>query len=207
MQLLQAAAAGPSGGASPLLLVLDDAHWFDSASWALARQVVARVRPLLLVLATRPLVEPLPDDYRRLRQDPATECLRLEPLGRHDVIALVCDRLGVRRLPEPVAALIEERAQGNPFFSEELAYALRDAGLIRITDGSCTIAPGAGDLSTVSLPDTVQGVVAGRIDRLRARPGADAEGGQCHRAAVCLPPAARHPPRRGGPGRAAGVPG
>jgi class 3 adenylate cyclase/tetratricopeptide (TPR) repeat protein len=166
IQLLQSAATGPGSGASPLVLVLDDAHWFDSASWALTRQVVAQVRPLLLVLATRPLVEPLPDDYRRLRQDPATECLRLEPLSPHDTLTLVCDRLGVRRLPEPVAALIEERAQGNPFFSEELAYALRDTGLIRITEGTCTIAPGAGALSAVSLPETMQGVVAARIDRL-----------------------------------------
>lgn len=166
VRFLQAAAAAPDGSISPLLVVLDDAHWFDSASWALARQVVAQVRPLLLVLATRPLVEPLPAEYRQLRTDAATERLQLEPLSAHDTLALVCDRLGVRRLPEPVAALIEERAQGNPFFSEELAYALRDAGLIRITDGVCTIAPGAGDLSSVSFPDTMQGVVAGRIDRL-----------------------------------------
>ena len=165
VQLLQAAATGPDGGASPLLLVLDDAHWFDSASWALTRQVVAQVNPLLLVLATRPLVE-LPDDYHRLRQNPATRYLRLEPLSSHDVLTLVYDRLGIRQLPEPVAALIEGRAQGNPFFSEELAYTLRDTGLIHITNGTCTIAPGAGDLSAVSLPDTVQGVVAGRIDRL-----------------------------------------
>jgi predicted ATPase len=146
--------------------VLDDAHWFDSASWALTRQVLAQVGPLLVVLATRPLMEPLPDDYRVLRQDPATERLQLEPLRPHDVATLVCDRLGVRRLPEPVVDLIEERAQGNPFFSEELAYALRDTGLIRIIAGVCTIAPGAGSLSTVSLPETVQGVVAARIDRL-----------------------------------------
>jgi class 3 adenylate cyclase/tetratricopeptide (TPR) repeat protein len=165
VQLLQAAAVAP-GGDSPLLVVLDDAHWLDSASWALARQVVARLRSLLLVLATRPLVEPLPGEYRQLRQDPATEYLRLEPLGPHNILALVCDRLGVRSLPEPVAALIEERAQGNPFFSEELAYALRDAVLIRITDGICTIAPEAGALSAMSFPDTMQGVVAARIDRL-----------------------------------------
>jgi tetratricopeptide (TPR) repeat protein len=166
VRLLQGAATGPGGGASPLLLALDDAHWFDSASWALARQVLAQVRPLLMVLATRPLMEPLPDDYRLLRQDPATEHLQLEPLRPDDVLTLVCDRLGVRRLPEPVAALIEERAQGNPFFSEELAYALRDTGLIQIADGGCTVAPGAGPLSSVVLPETVQGVVAGRIDRL-----------------------------------------
>jgi class 3 adenylate cyclase/tetratricopeptide (TPR) repeat protein len=165
VRLLQAATTGPGGSAS-LLLVLDDAHWFDSASWALVRKVVARVRPLLLVLATRPLVEPLPEDYRRLRQDPAAEHLRLEPLSPHDTLALVCDRLGVRRLPEPVATLVEERAEGNPFFIEELAYALRDAGLIRITGGVCTIAPGAGALSAMRFPDTMQGVVAARIDRL-----------------------------------------
>jgi hypothetical protein len=80
VQLLQPTAATPAGRAAPLLIVLDDAHWFDSASWALARQVVAQVRPLLLVLAARPLVEPLPEDYRRLRQDPFIEHLRLEPL-------------------------------------------------------------------------------------------------------------------------------
>jgi class 3 adenylate cyclase/tetratricopeptide (TPR) repeat protein len=166
VRLLQEAATGHGDGNSPLLLVLDDAHWFDSASWALTRQVVARVKPLLLVLATRPLVEPLPEDYRRLRQESATEYLQLEPLDPHDTVSLVCDRLGVRQLPEPVSALIEERGQGNPFFSEELAYALRDAGLIRITNGTCIITPAAGDLSATSFPDTMQGVVSARIDRL-----------------------------------------
>jgi class 3 adenylate cyclase/tetratricopeptide (TPR) repeat protein len=166
VQLLQPTAATPAARAAPLLIVLDDAHWLDSASWALTRLVVARIRPLLLVLATRPLVEPLPDDYRRLRQNPSTEHLRLEPLSPRDTLALACDRLGVRQLPEPVASLIEERAQGNPFFSEELASALRDAGLLRITDGVCRLAPGAGALSAMSFPDTMQGVVAARIDRL-----------------------------------------
>ena len=62
-------------------MVLEDAHWLDSASWALAAPVARRVRPLLLVLATRPLAEPLPDDYRQLPPGPAAERLRLEPPG------------------------------------------------------------------------------------------------------------------------------
>ncbi|MGN6677434.1 MAG: AAA family ATPase, partial [Streptosporangiaceae bacterium] len=165
-RLLQAAATPQDGSPSPLLVVLDDAHWFDSASWALARHVIGRVRPLLLVLASRPIGEPLPGEYRQLRADPATEHLRLAPLSAHDTLALVCSRLDTRRLPEPVAALIEERGQGNPFFSEELAYALRDTGLIHITDGVCAITPDTGDLSAASFPDTMHGVVAGRIDRL-----------------------------------------
>src|SRR5215211_7837983 len=166
VRLLRAGAAAPDGAASPLLVALDDGHWFDSASWALTAQVASQVRPLLLAIATRPLAEPLPPDYRRLRDDPASDRLPLQPLDPGDTLTLVCSRLGVPSLPERVAGLIEDRAQGNPFFSEELAYALRDTGLIRIADGRCTIAPGAGDLRSVSFPDTVQGVVAGRIDRL-----------------------------------------
>jgi class 3 adenylate cyclase/tetratricopeptide (TPR) repeat protein len=166
VRLLRAGAAAPDGAASPLLVALDDGHWFDSASWALTAQVASQVRPLLLAITTRPLAEPLPPDYRRLRDDPASDRLPLQPLDPGDTLTLVCSRLGVPSLPERVAGLIEDRAQGNPFFSEELAYALRDTGLIRIADGRCTIAPGAGDLRSVSFPDTVQGVVAGRIDRL-----------------------------------------
>jgi tetratricopeptide (TPR) repeat protein len=166
VRLLQAGAAAQDASASPLLVALDDGHWFDSASWALTAQVAALVRPLLLAIATRPLAEPLPNDYRRLRDGPTTDRLPLQPLDPGDTLTLVCSRLGIPSLPERVADLIEARAQGNPFFSEELAYALRDTGLIRIADGRCAIAPGAGDLSSVSFPDTVQGAVAGRIDRL-----------------------------------------
>ena len=45
-------------------------------------------------------------------------------------------------VPRLVAELIGEHAGGNPFFSEELAYALRDTGAITVTDGICQIAPG-----------------------------------------------------------------
>jgi class 3 adenylate cyclase/tetratricopeptide (TPR) repeat protein len=149
----------------PLLLVLEDAHWCDSASWALAWLVSQRVPKALLVLALRPLVEPVPDEYQRLRQARAAQQLRLDPLPADEVAALVGQRLGVSSVPPPVADLIGEHAGGNPFFSEELAYTLRDTGVITITNGTCRIAPGA-DLQEMSLPDTVQGVVLARIDRL-----------------------------------------
>ncbi|MGH2520920.1 MAG: ATP-binding protein, partial [Anaerolineales bacterium] len=153
-----------------VLVILEDAHWLDSASWSLAYLVSRDVRPILLVLATRPLTEPIPEDYNFLLRLPHTRRIVLEALAPEEAMLLVCHRLGVKALPEAVAALIREKAQGNPFFSEELAYALRDAGLIEIQEGgaerTCRVAPGVGDLHALEFPDTVQGVVTSRIDRL-----------------------------------------
>lgn len=50
--------------------------------------------------------------------------------------------------------------------TKELAYALRDAGLLVVADGGCHVPPGAGDLTQLDFPDTVEGVVTSRIDRL-----------------------------------------
>jgi class 3 adenylate cyclase/tetratricopeptide (TPR) repeat protein len=158
--VLQAAVAQ-----APKVILLEDTHWLDSASWALALNVSQRVHPILLVVATRPLPEPLPPEYAKLLAQPNTIRLQLQPLPDDDALTLVCHRLGVTGLPDSVAALIREKAEGNPFFSEELAYALRDSGLIQVTGDECRVTAGV-DLKTVTFPDTVQGVITSRIDRL-----------------------------------------
>jgi tetratricopeptide (TPR) repeat protein len=161
LRLLQAATSR-----NPTLIILEDAHWLDSASWSLALAARRQVGPLLLVLATRPMLEPLPVSYSQLLTDPTTERLELEALPVADAMALVCQRLGVSSLPSQVQALIQEKAQGHPFFSEELAYALRDAGLLVIEQGVCRLSAEAGDLQAFAFPDTLQGVITSRIDRL-----------------------------------------
>ncbi|HEY6040688.1 MAG TPA: adenylate/guanylate cyclase domain-containing protein [Anaerolineae bacterium] len=156
------------GGRSPALLVFDDAHWLDSASWALVGQVNREAPSMLLVIATRPIDEPVPAEYRQIIETPHTQRLHLHPLPEADIIRLLCQRLNVTALPEPVVKLILEKAEGHPFFSEELVNALRDRGLIEIRGNECRITPAAGDLSMIDLPDTVDGVIISRIDRLSA---------------------------------------
>lgn len=157
---------------APAVIVLDDAHWLDSASWAFVLAVSQNLPNLLLVLATRPLraddsgLLALPGEYTQLLHWPHTRRMTLEALSAAEITELVSRRLGVKTLPLPVAALILEKAQGNPFFSEELAYALRDAGFILIEHGQCRLAAHAGDLRALQVPDTVQGIVTSRIDRL-----------------------------------------
>lgn len=151
---------------SPTLLVLDEAHWLDSASWALALAATRCPHPMLIIIASRPMSAPLPVEYSQIRHLSVTQSIVLNRMSDEETLQLIRHRLEVESLPDEVATLILEKAQGNPFFSEELAYALRDAGLITIANGVCRIAPDAGDLSSISFPNSVQGVVISRIDRL-----------------------------------------
>ncbi|MCI0647965.1 MAG: AAA family ATPase, partial [Chloroflexi bacterium] len=152
-------------GERPLLIVLEDAQWMDASSWELARLVGLDVKPLLLAIVTRPMLEPLPQAYHRLLRRPHRIHLTLDNLSPEETLQLVCSRLGVSRLPDSLAELIRQRAEGPPFFSEDLVYGLRDAGVIDVKDGKCTIADGV-DLQTAMLPTTVQAMIASRIDRL-----------------------------------------
>lgn len=150
---------------NPVVVIMEDAHWLDSASWALLLAVKQSVEPVLQIISSRPLTEPIPLAYRQLIDKPDIQLLQLEPLPSEDIDSLICSQLGVITLPLPVRSLIREKAEGHPFFSEELAYALRDSGLIMIEENECRIAPNV-DFRTVTMPDTVQGVITSRIDRL-----------------------------------------
>ena len=157
---------GEAAHPRPTALVLEDTHWLDSASWALTAQVRRRLPSILLILTQRPTAESIPPDGRALLESPGSERIALGALGPDDIVALACNRLGVDSLPPPVAALLWHKANGHPFFGEELAYALRDLGLIEINDGACLPAPGV-DWDAVPLPDSIQGVITNRIDRLQ----------------------------------------
>ena len=153
-----------SVGRSPKVLIIEDAHWLDSAAWALTLLVSQLVRPLLLVIATRPINEPRPPEFTKLAE--TADLLRLESLTSQDMQALACQYLGVLALPPQIEELLQEKTQGNPFFIGELAYSLRDSGILEINEGQCQLASDAGDLQSLNLPDTVQGAITSRIDKL-----------------------------------------
>ena len=164
-----------------LVLILEDAHWLDSLSWDLtlqaARTLTEAQAPLLLVVVMRPMEGAAePASPGRLLALTQTEQMRLDKLTTAETLALAAARLGLASdgLPPAVAELVSQRAGGNPFFAEELVYALRDQGLIVLEpdpEGAgpyrCVI---SGDLEKAAqtLPDTVQDMVLARIDRLPA---------------------------------------
>jgi class 3 adenylate cyclase/tetratricopeptide (TPR) repeat protein len=160
----------------PLVLILEDGHWMDTRSWGLVLAVASALHPaglpLCMVLTMRPL-PPLerPPELRALEALSGAEHIRLTALSPTETVELAAISLGVPApaLPTAVAELVRARADGNPFFTEEIALALRDQGVLAITEeaGQCSCRL-HGDLNEAArhLPDTIQGVVLSRLDRL-----------------------------------------
>jgi len=151
---------------APLLIVLEDLHWVDAASWIFLADVYQKVRPMMLVLTTRPLQPPIPMEYKNIADKSDTHFIKLETMKLDDVDALVCQRLGVVSIPPLVSKLIREKSEGHPFFAEELAYALRDSGVLLIEGQQSRLASGLNDLAEVSLPENLQAAITSRIDGL-----------------------------------------
>ena len=154
-----------ASGSMPTLLVLEDANWIDSASYALAHDLVDRHGSLLVIFVTRPVVPALVSpDWRALMEAPSTVRLRLQALSDDEAVALACDRLDVDSLPPELADRILQVAEGHPFFTEQLVLAMRDReGVIRVEDGECTV---VRPLSGVSFAETARSLVGSRIDGL-----------------------------------------
>lgn len=152
-----------------LLLVLEDAHWFDSASASLLARVVRDVAPALVLVTTRPHVDGRDDAVARLLTAPRVDHIVLGRLDPRETDELVCRHLGVTSIPPSVSQLIAERAEGSPFFSQQLADALVQSGHITVTGGVCAEAPAGIDPGRMSFPATVQGLITSRIDSLPSR--------------------------------------
>lgn len=148
--------------AGPMMLVVEDAHWLDSASWSLLDRVRRDIPSVLVIVTMRPHGGPEAAGDRLLA---SATVLRLVPLEPGDGFALACQRTGADRLSTEVAGVIQQRADGNPLFIEQLTYAMRDAGRIVVENGLCRAAQDGG-LEAAIIPDTVQRVITTRLDQL-----------------------------------------
>jgi class 3 adenylate cyclase/predicted ATPase len=150
-----------------LTLFWEDLHWCDLSSFRVLETLIALTKevPLLLLLAYRPdpdFVVQLQESARAANAE-NFRVLELLPLTRKESGALIQSLLKIENLPEKMRALILDRAEGNPFFLEELLRSLLDMGTVVIENGRA-IATGA--IEVMNVPETVEGVLAARIDRL-----------------------------------------
>lgn len=152
----------------PLVIVFDDLHWSDEASLNLLLDTsdLSASHPILFICMSRPdttaaswnsiqkMREKLGDDFHSID---------LAPLQVNQTETLLNNLLGVKDLPKPILDLIVEKAQGNPFFVEEIIRSLIETKQL-IRENNHWRA--AGDSAKISLPNTLRGVLSARIDRL-----------------------------------------
>lgn len=152
----------------PLLLIIEDAQWLDEVSEALAIDLVRRLSvesaPLLFAFVHRTLIESdsMYGLIGALAEVHFHARIVVSELSRDDVGGLIEHYLNAS-IPPALTQFVYERAQGNPFFIQEVLDTLLETGYARVANGRAAI---VGDLATADLPQTVQGLIQARIDRL-----------------------------------------
>lgn len=145
----------------PLLMLVEDIHWAEDDLLDLLERVARDARgPIVLIATARPELLTRRRGWGTGWRNATTiwlEALRTEATSR------MLDGLLSIELPEALAKLIVERAEGNPFFLEELVGELVDGGVLERRDGTWR----THELPEgFAVPDSVHAVLAARIDRL-----------------------------------------
>jgi class 3 adenylate cyclase/tetratricopeptide (TPR) repeat protein len=142
-----------------LILAIEDLHWIDKTSEEFIDYLIGWLAntPIMLLLLYRP-------EYTH-------------PWGSKSYYTKVgLDQLGTNSSSELVKAILEEgemapelrqlilnRAAGNPLFMEEFTHTLLENGSIERKDEKYVLSGKAFD---IQVPDTIQGIIAARMDRL-----------------------------------------
>jgi tetratricopeptide (TPR) repeat protein len=154
----------------PLVLILEDTHWIDTLSLDLLTFLLSSIEdvPLLIYCNSRPAEGAAAPKLLKLGGEMYAEHflhIPLSPLSHADSIALVDLLLTIHELPETLRHTIPQRAEGNPFYLEEIIRMLIDRGIIRRGAQRWEMTPGA-DIENLQVPTTLQGLIMTRVDHL-----------------------------------------
>jgi len=152
----------------PGVVLLEDIHWADKGSLDLLEHLMNQQPNLQLLIIT--LTRPSLFEQRDTWGSGPTQHIRLDlqPLSTQDCRRLVADILrNVPKIPSALVDLIIERAEGSPFYVEELIKTLIDDGVI--LRGEDTWQVEEDRLSDLKVPATLTGVLQARLDNLPAR--------------------------------------
>ena len=160
----------------PLVVVCEDLHWADPTSIELLEYLLPLTErvPILYICAFRPerehgcwrIKETIAPHYRHTN-------LELLALSPNESTALIGNLLHIQDLPAELCARILNRAEGNPFYVEEIIRSLINSGVIvREAEAESPATPtgrchATREAAEIVLPDTLQGVLVARIDRLQ----------------------------------------
>ena len=140
------------GRQSPVLMVVEDAHWLDPTSRELVELIIDRIPslPVLLIITARPELQP------RWANEAHVTTVALTRLGPRHSRALIEDVCGANPLPVAMIEQIVSRTDGVPLFVEELTKSVLESGLAEDDSGR----------SLLAIPASLHDSLMARLDRL-----------------------------------------
>ena len=148
----------------PLVLVFEDIHWAGAALLEFVEYLVdwATGLPFLVVCTTRPELFERHPGWGGGKRDTTT--ISLAPLSPEETSQLIAAHLPGAEIPGETQIALLERAGGNPLYAGEFARMLADRGIVERRGTTMQVAAGAD----IPIPETVQAVIAARLDTLPA---------------------------------------
>ncbi|HYR96205.1 MAG TPA: adenylate/guanylate cyclase domain-containing protein [Candidatus Binatus sp.] len=143
---------------APVVVTLEDLHWIDDASRELLENIVARLASVRVMV----LVTHRPEDRAAWRTRAALTQLVLRRLSDDDIREVLRAVAG-GPLPEQLEVLLVAKAEGSPFWAEEITRSLIEEGYLAQNGGGRKL---TRPLEEIRIPGTVQEVIAARLDRL-----------------------------------------
>ena len=143
----------------PLVLVIEDLHWIDLSSEEFLTFLLDAVAGVsLLLLVTYRIGYTPPFGSRSF-----STTLTLHSFSETETLAMASQVLGTAQFPPELQTALMDKAEGVPLFIEEVTKTLLDLGVLQREDGGYRLVKSLGE---VSVPDTMQGIIMARLDRL-----------------------------------------
>jgi tetratricopeptide (TPR) repeat protein len=146
----------------PVVVVFEDVHWAEATFLDLIEHLNESVHetPILVVCLARHALLEIREEWASLE---GSVLISLEALSEDDASRIVDNLLGSVGIAAEARSQIVEAAEGNPLFVEQMLSMLIDEGRLRRDNG--TWVP-VGDLESVSVPPSLEALLAARIDVL-----------------------------------------
>jgi class 3 adenylate cyclase/tRNA A-37 threonylcarbamoyl transferase component Bud32/tetratricopeptide (TPR) repeat protein len=152
----------------PLVIIVEDLHWADLTSVGILESLyrLAEEKRILFINVFRPdykdtssrILDTIKSRYPNIHSE-----LYLKSLDENQSGILINNLLKIKSLPASIQGLITKRAEGNPFFIEEVVRSLIDDGVVETKEGRFKITE---KIDSVVIPKTINEVLMARIDKL-----------------------------------------
>jgi class 3 adenylate cyclase len=142
---------------SPVLFIIEDAHWIDPSTAEMLELIINRLAtlPVLLVVTARPDFAPPWTSHAHCT------VLTLNRLSRESCMRLIAEAAAGRGMPSEMVEQILAKTDGVPLFVEELTKTILELDLLTLTDQGYVL---SGPLLPLAIPATLQDSLMARLD-------------------------------------------